>query len=140
MCVRALDAVLDPPHVYGSGPDDWSIMNLPTDHFVGVILTSMIFFQSCSSSPIDKCAYRRGLLADETKSYIILLLRIHLSVTVRENRAVAKDRGRPLTSTFFRHVQYSSLVRVETLTKLNIRLVRVVRVEEVSVILFMEMT
>ena len=36
-----------------------------------------------------------------------------------------------------RHVQYSSLVRVE---KLNIRLVRVIRVEEVSVILFMEMT
>ena len=36
-----------------------------------------------------------------------------------------------------RHVQYSSLVRVE---KLNIRLVRVVRVQEVSVILFMEIT
>ena len=37
-----------------------------------------------------------------------------------------------------RHVQYSSLVRVE---KLNIRLVRVVRVQDVvSVILFMERT
>ena len=36
-----------------------------------------------------------------------------------------------------RHVQYSSLVRVE---KLNIRLVRVARVQEVSVILFMEIT
>ena len=36
-----------------------------------------------------------------------------------------------------RHVQYSSLVRVG---KLNIRLVLVVRVEEVSVTLFMEMT
>ena len=45
--------------------------------------------------------------------------------------------GRAKITRTIGHVQYYSLVRVE---KLNIRFVRVVRVEEVSVILFMEMT
>ena len=37
-----------------------------------------------------------------------------LSVTVRENRAVAKDRGRPLTSTFLPYKSY--LKRISTIT------------------------
>ena len=36
------------------------------------------------------------------------------SVTVRENRAVAKDRGRPLTSTFLPYQSY--LKRISTVT------------------------
>ena len=38
----------------------------------------------------------------------------HLSVTIRENRAVAKDRGRPLTSTFLPYKSY--LKRISTIT------------------------
>ena len=49
------------------------------------------------------------LSAGDTKEDLI-----ELSVTVRENRAVAKDRGRPLTSIFLPYKSY--LKRISTVT------------------------
>ena len=90
----------------------WSVNNFELD-LLCYLLWQCVYWNISFNQNSWFTIFDKSWFKDE-KNKQPLTLTSRVSVTVRENRAVSKDRGRPLTSTFLPYKSY--LKRISTVT------------------------